>query len=115
MAAKPKQKKKKLTLDDFAVAIQADIARMATNQDLKNLAGDMARGFKEVHGALRDIRDDVKAATDAMVSKADLAETLRTELNKSPFAKEKDVAELRERVLRVEEHLGMKPGRHSGR
>jgi hypothetical protein len=48
-----------------------------------------------------------------MVSKADLAETIRRELDASPFARESDVKDLRERLLRVEEKLGIKPSRRA--
>jgi hypothetical protein len=42
-----------------------------------------------------------------MVSKADLAETVRRELDASPFAKERDVKELRDRLAVVERKLGI--------
>lgn len=74
MAVKPKAKKKKMTLDDFAVAIQRDLAHMATKDDIRELRENMATklDIKQIHGRLRDLSDDVKTVTDAMVSKADL-------------------------------------------
>ena len=35
MVAKPKPKKKEMALEDFALAIQTDLARTATTKDLK--------------------------------------------------------------------------------
>jgi hypothetical protein len=41
--------------------------------------------------------------------KADLEESIRRQLDVSPYAKEADVKDLRERLLRVEEKLRIKP------
>ena len=124
MAAKPKQPKKKMkTLDEFAAAIHADYltiskqmatkedilqirSEMATKEDIRQIRNDMGIGFRDLHA-------DVKMITEVMVSKSDLTEAIREELDKSSFAKEKDVAELRDRLMRVEEKLGMKHGRHA--
>ena len=112
-----------MTLDDFAMAIQRDISslrddmtagfsavreEMATKEDLFALSQKMV-----TREEFRNLQSDVKMITDSMVSKADLAETLRRELEASPFAKEADVKELRERVLRIEEKLSLKPTRRA--
>jgi hypothetical protein len=94
MAAKPKQPKKKIkTLDEFAAAIHTDYLtiskQMATKEDIRQIRNDMGIGFRDLHA-------DVKMITEVIVSKADLTEAIREELDKSSFAKEKDVAELRE-------------------
>ncbi len=82
------------TKDDLAgIATKADIQKLATREEL------------------REVREDVKRITDVMVSKADLAETLREELNKSEYARE--VSELRARVERLEEKLGSDRARHA--
>ena len=51
--------------------------------------------------------------TDVMASKADLAETVRRELDASPFAKESEVKELRERMTVVERKLRLERPRHA--
>jgi hypothetical protein len=107
MPAKPRPKKKVMTLEHLATAIQQDFLAirrdMATKNDLQRLRTEMA-----TKAEVREIRDDVKRITEVMVSKADLANTIREELDKSPFAKETDVAELRARMARVEEKLGLR-------
>jgi hypothetical protein len=71
-----KPKKKAMTLDDFALAIQTDIARTATKEDLQAIREEMAtkadlwpmqRDIKTLDKNVRDLRDDVKIITDAMV------------------------------------------------
>lgn len=90
-----------MTLEDFATAIQKDLARMATKDDL----WPIQRDIKTVASQLRDVRGEVKHITDVMVSKADLANTLAEELAKSEQARQ--IQELRERVVRVEKELGI--------
>jgi hypothetical protein len=110
---KPTTRKKPMTLENFAAAIQ---------RDFSTLRDDMTAGFSTIraemtsmrdkmatHAALREVRDDVQRLNDIMVSKADLAETIRRELDTSPYAKETDVKDLRERLLHIEEKLGLKP------
>ncbi len=79
-----------MTLDDFAILIQKDLSRMATRDDLKGLATKddlwpIQRDIKTLAVNARDLREDVQHITDAMVSKADLANTLAEELAKSPY------------------------------
>jgi hypothetical protein len=120
---KPAIKKKSITLDVFAAAIQRDFSTlrndmttgfsairedMATKDDLFALSQKMV-----TREEIRDLRSDVKMITDSMVSKADLAETIRRELDASPYAKETDVKDLRERLLRIEEKLGLKSTRRA--
>ena len=115
--AKPTTRKKPRTLEDFAASVHKDylaISRdMATKEDLKRFAtkDDLyALSQKMVtREEFHELRSDVKMITDSMVSKADLAETIRRELDASPYAKETDVKDLRERLLCVEEKLGLKP------
>jgi hypothetical protein len=114
---KVKQKKKVTGTEGFFRAIQ---------QDIVAIRKDMAAGFRavhenmatkqdirDIHKGMTDIREDVKQITDNMVSKADLAHIIRDELDKSPYAKEKEVEDLRHRVLRLEEKLGMKADRRA--
>jgi hypothetical protein len=54
---------------------------------------------------LREVREDVKRITDAMISKADL-EALREELLRE-IKDGKDIDELRGRMVRVEKKLGI--------
>jgi hypothetical protein len=113
---KTKPRKKAMTLDDFAVLIQRDIARMATKDDLKvlptkNDLWPLQRDIKTLDTNVRDLRDDVKMITDTMVSKADLANTLAEELAKSPYARQ--ISDLQTRVNVLESKLGIKPGRRA--
>lgn len=114
-AKKTKPKKKAMTLDDFALAIQADLARTATKEDLQAMREEMAtkadlwpmqRDIKTLDKNVRDLRDDVKIITDAMVSKADLANTLAEELGKSQYARQ--IEDLKTRVNVLESKLGIK-------
>lgn len=115
---KTKIKKKAMTLEDFAAAVhqdylairkdmvtKKDLERFATKEDLFNLGQKMV-----TREEFRELQSDVKMITDSMVSKADLSEAIRRELDASPFAKASKVKDLSERVLRVEEKLGIKTG-----
>lgn len=113
--AKPKPKNKQMTIEDFAIAIQRDLARMATKDDFARLAVDIRNvdrkldgRFRVVYHQMKELRTDVSQLNGIMVSKAELAETLRRELDVSPFAKESDVQELAERLAAVEQKLGIK-------
>jgi len=114
---KPKPKKKAMTLDDFAVAIQTDYmalrkdmatgfahVREETKEQARQLRAEMETGF-------RNLDTDLKMITDVMVSKADLANTLAEELAKSPYARE--IADLQTRVNILESKLGIKPIRRA--
>jgi hypothetical protein len=120
---KQKTKTKELSFEHYARAIQTDIAQlgrqvaegfksireeMATKEDLFNLGQKMV-----TREEFRELRSDVKMITDSMVSKADLSETIRRELDASPYAKESEVKHLSERMLRVEEAVGIKPKRRT--
>jgi hypothetical protein len=98
----------------------------AIQQDIVAIRKDMADGFhavheniptkqdiRDIHKSISDIREDVKQITDNMVSKADLANIIRDELDRSPYAKEEEVKELRHRVLRLEGKLGIKADRRT--
>src|ERR1700680_803746 len=106
--AKLTTKKKLMTLEDFAMAIQKDYAAirkdMATKGDLYALSQKMV-----TREEFRDLRSDVKMITDTMVTKADLANTLGEELAKSEYARHID--DLRARVGVLEQKLGVKPTR----
>ncbi len=114
---KAKLKKKPMTLDDFAMAIQ---------KDYTSLHKDMANGFEvlrkdmkentdtlraEMGMGFRNIGADLQMITDAMVSKADLARTLADELARSPYTRE--ISDLSARVTALEEKLGIKPTRRA--
>ena len=68
----------------------------------------------EVRASIEDLRADVKMVTEIMVSKAELAETIRRELGASPFGKESEVKDPRERLSLVERKLGIGRSRHPG-
>jgi hypothetical protein len=117
---KTKPKRKPMTLGDFALAIQTDLARMATKEDFQAIHEEMAtksdlwamqRDIKTIDKNVRDLRDDVKMVTDAMVSKADLVNTLAEELAKSPYLRQ--IEDLQTRVNALESKLGIKPLRRA--
>lgn len=114
-AKKTKPKKKDMTLDDFAVLIQKDLARMATREDLKAIREEVKEDVRQVRVELgigfRNLEADVKMLTDAMVSKADLANTLAEELAKSPYARQ--ISDLQARVNVLESKLGIKSTRRA--
>jgi hypothetical protein len=116
---KTKPKKKAMTLDDFALAIQTDYMalrkdvatgfdhiqkEMATKEDIRQIRAETGIGF-------RNLGADMKMVTDAMVSKSDLANTLAEELAKSPYARQ--IADLQTRVNILESKLGTKPTRRA--
>ena len=85
--ATSKPKKRTDSFDRYARAIQDDIAalgksmkegfqsireEMATKDDIRQVREQMV-----TKGEFKEVRDDVKRITDAMVSKADLEETIR--------------------------------------
>ena len=115
--AKRNTKKTPKTMDGYFRAIQ---------EDLLTIHKDMATGFRaireematkqelgEVRSSIKDLRADVKMITDVMVSKADLGETVRRELDASPFARESEVKDLRGRLAVVERKLGIERSRHA--
>src|SRR5271156_3697332 len=91
-AKKTKPKKKAMTLDDFALAIQKDLARMATKDDIRAIREDTKAEIQQLRNEMgigfRNIDADMKMMADVMVSKADLANTLAEELAKSPYARQ---------------------------
>jgi hypothetical protein len=116
---KTKPKKKPMTLEDFAVAIQKDYlslrkdvaagfaqvrAEMATKAELRLLRSEMQIGFKNMN-------DDVRMITDTMVSKADLANTLAEELAKTPFSRQ--IADHETRINAIESKVGIRPTRRA--
>src|SRR5262249_18665761 len=107
--ANSKPRKKSMTLENFASAIQSDLLAirkdMATKADLYDVSQKMVTRVE-----FRELQSDVKMVTGAMVSKADLA-ALREELLIEIRAGS-HVEELRQRVAAVEHKLGIEP-RHS--
>jgi dsDNA-specific endonuclease/ATPase MutS2 len=113
--AKPKTKKKPMTLEDFAAAVhkdylaiskdmatKTDLDRFATKHDLYDLSQKMV-----TREEFRELQSDVKMITDSMVTKADLASTLGEELAKSEYAHQ--LEDIRNRVNVLENKLGIKP------
>ena len=106
-----KPKKKAMTLEDFALAIQKDYLAIRKDMATKADLWPLERDIKTLDANVRGMRDDVKMITDTMVSKADLANTLAEELAKSPYARQ--IRNLETRVHAVESKLGMKPSRRA--
>ena len=113
------RKRKAMTLDDFALAIQTDYMAlrkdvaagfahvregMATKEDIRQIRAETGIGF-------RNLDADMKMMTEAMVSKADLANTLAEELAKSPYIRQ--IEDLQTRVNILESKLGIKPTRRA--
>lgn len=106
-------------MEGYFQAIQHDLAGMATKNDIQQSRAEMERGFKHVEASFKnvyhqigEVRDDVKRLNEIMVSKADLAETVRRELDAAPFAKQSEVKELRERITVIEQKIGIERARH---
>jgi hypothetical protein len=127
---KPKKKEGDASFERHARAIQSDIARltkamesgfksiredMATKAELQEIKIEVTSARREMatHAALLEVRDDVRRLNEIMVSKADLAETIRREFDAAPYARETEINELRTRMLRVEEELDIKPNRRA--
>jgi hypothetical protein len=100
-----------MTLEDFATAVHEDYLAIRKDMATKADLWPMQRDIKTLDTNVRELRSDVKMITDSMVSKADLSEAIRRELDASPFAKASEVKDLNERMLRVEEAVGIKPKR----
>jgi hypothetical protein len=122
MATKKAQPKKKgMTLDDFAVLIQKDLARMATKDDLKHLA--TKDELAAMRGEIANIREvmvtkkDLLVIREEMATKEDLAavsdrisvakDELQEQIAGLKYAKEID--ELRARVNTLEHKVGIRP------
>ena len=80
MAAKQtKTRKKPMTLDAFAILIQKDLARMATKDGLTTIREESKADIRQLRAEMgigfRNLDADLKMLTDAVVSKADLANT----------------------------------------
>jgi hypothetical protein len=118
-AKQTKRKRKAMTLDDFAHAIQTDYMvlrkdvaagfahvrdEMATKEDIRQIRAETGIGF-------RNLDADMKMMTETIVSKADLANPLAEELAKSPYARQ--IGDLQNRVNILESKLGIKPPRHA--
>jgi hypothetical protein len=127
MAGKPKKlNKKPMTLEDFAMAIQTDLARVAMKDDIRNIHDEMAtiraematkedlRKIREEMATtkeLNEVRADVKMITDVMVSKADLERLREDLLHEMKYGN--PIEELRERLEVVEKKLGITHGRRA--
>lgn len=115
-----------MSFEGHARAIQTDIARLtktvesgfkSMREEIDAVRESMTKGFAEVRrematkAELRELRDDVQRMNDIMVSKADLSEALRRELDRAPYARESDVRDLQTRMMRIEGVLNLK-GKH---
>jgi hypothetical protein len=115
-AKQTKSKKKPMTLDDFAVLIQKDLARMAMKDDLRGLATT-----EDLQVFRAETRKEFAAIREQMATKEDLAaesdrisvakDQLQEQISGLKYAKEID--ELRARVNVLESKLGIKPARRA--
>jgi hypothetical protein len=111
-----KAKKKPMTLDDFAIVIQRDLARMATKDDLKGLATKQD---------LQDLRAEVKKDLERFATKEELATSFSTLGDRISVAKDelqeqiaglryaKEIDDLRARVNLLEHKVGIRPSRRA--
>lgn len=111
-----------MTLDDFAVLIQRDLARMATKDDIKAIRADMAT--KQELAEIREemaTKKDLRNIREEMATKEDLAavsdrisvakDELQEQIAGLRYAKEID--DLRARVNTLEHKLGIHPTRRA--
>lgn len=110
-----KLRKRPMTLDDFAVLIQKDLARMATKDDIRGIREEMAT--KDDLQTLRnETRKELAVIREQMATKEDLAavsdrisvakDEIQEQISGLKYAKEID--ELRARVNVLESKLGIK-------
>jgi hypothetical protein len=112
MIKKPKVKKKHMTIEDFARAIQADLALMATKDDLVGLASK--EDIREIRGEFGKMREEMVTKEDFSAVSDRLAivkEELQEQIAGLRYAKEIDA--LAERVKFVEQKLGIKHSRRA--
>jgi hypothetical protein len=122
---KTKPRKKAMTLEDFAAAIQTDLARMATKDDLKGLATKQELAtIREEMATKQDLQQfatkkDLEAVGEEMaISFSTLGDRIvnaKDELQEQiaglKYAKEID--ELRARVHTLERKIGIRPTRRA--
>jgi hypothetical protein len=105
--AKAKPKLKRDPFEPYARAIQNDIAGLGRSmkEGFQSIREEMATKveFRELKADIKDLRGDLKMLTDVMVSKSDLERALD---------ESKPIADLRERIERVEGKLGIKASRY---
>lgn len=104
-----KNKIKEDSFERYARAIQNDIAQLGKNMEagFKSIQEEMTT--HATHAALMDVRDDAQRLNAVMVTKGELAEVVRRELEMASYAKESKVKELDKRVCRVEKKLEIEP------
>jgi len=114
-----------MTLDEFAVLIQKDLARMATKSDLKGLA--TKDEFAAVRGEMASIREGMATKKDfeRLATKEDLDTAFSTLGDRIAIAKEglqeqisglkyaKEIDDLRARVNVLEHKTGIRPTRRA--
>ena len=101
-----------MTIEDFAIAIQADLARMATKDDLSVLA--TKEDIREIRGEMGKMREEMATKEDlaAVSDRISIAkEELQEQIAGLRYAKEIDA--LAERVRFVEQKLGIKHSRRA--
>ena len=103
-----------MTLEDFAAALQTDLARMATKDDLKGLATkqDLA-AIREEMATKKDlaaIREEMAISFSTLGDRiVNAKDELQDQIAGLKYAKEID--ELRARVNMLEQKVGIRPTR----
>src|ERR1019366_7672785 len=120
MATKQKTRKKKMTLETLAVAIQQDFSAiredMATKDDIRKIREDMAtkEDIREIRGEMGKMREEMATKEDlaAVSDRISIAkEEILEQIAGLRYAKEIDA--LAERVKFVEQKLGIKHSRRA--
>lgn len=109
----PTKKKKPMSIDELAVAIQQDyrtlshkMDQMVTKADLDKRLWPIERDIKTLDTNVRELRADLRTNTEMMVSKADLAEKVSDEFAQSEHGRQ--LKDVRRRIEVLEGKLGIK-------
>jgi hypothetical protein len=109
----PTKKKKLMSIDELAVAIQKDYRAlsqkmddMVTKADLDKKLWPIQRDIKTLDTNVRELRADLRTNTEIMVSKADLANEFTEEFAQSEHGRQ--LKDVRRRVEVLEGKLGIK-------
>ena len=89
MTTRQKTKQKKMDMEGYFRAIQEDIARMATKEDLARVMvnigdtkAELALLSTRTNAGFKELREDIQGITETMVTKVDFGRLLREELEK---------------------------------
>lgn len=97
-----------MTLDDFAVLIQKDLARLATKDDIRIVREELATKATKQDLERFATKEELETAFGTLADRIAIAkENLQEQIAGLKYAKEID--ELRSRVNTLERKVGIKP------